>query len=53
MLEWIDTGWKLAEFSSVSGTFFCTKGVERREVSVTRSDPHVAPTLSQGRSQSI
>jgi hypothetical protein len=30
MLEWIDAGWQLGEFSSRSGTFFCTRGVERR-----------------------
>lgn len=26
MLEWIDAGWKLGEFSSTGGTFFCTRG---------------------------
>jgi hypothetical protein len=39
MLEWIDTGWQLAEFSSRVGTFFCTRGVERRQVGITPSDP--------------
>ena len=24
MLEWIDAGWKLSEFSSRTGVFFCT-----------------------------
>lgn len=39
MLEWIDAGWQLGEFSSTGGTFFCTRGVERRMVSITPSDP--------------
>jgi hypothetical protein len=38
MLEWIDAGWNLREFSSRSGTFFCTRGVERRMVCITPSD---------------
>jgi hypothetical protein len=32
MLEHIDAGWKLAEFSSRTGCFFCTKDGERRMV---------------------
>ena len=39
MLEWIDAGWQLAEFSSRVGTFFCTRGVERCQVGITPSDP--------------
>ena len=39
MLEWIDAGWKLGEFSSTSGTFFCTRGVERRMISIMPTDP--------------
>jgi hypothetical protein len=39
MLEWIDAGWQLGEFSSTGGTFFCTRGVERRMVSITPSAP--------------
>jgi hypothetical protein len=39
MLEHIDAGWELGEFSSTAGVFFCTKGVERRQVEITPSDP--------------
>ena len=39
MLEWIDAGWELGEFSSTGGVFFCTKGVERRMVEISPSDP--------------
>jgi hypothetical protein len=39
MLEWIDAGWQIKEFSSTGGVFFCTRGVERRMVNITASDP--------------
>jgi hypothetical protein len=39
MLEWIDAGWQLGEFSSRAGTFFCTRGIERRQIDITPSDP--------------
>jgi hypothetical protein len=39
MLKWIDAGWQLGEFSSTGGTFFCTRGAERRMVCITPSDP--------------
>lgn len=26
MLQWMDAGWQLGEFSSTGGTFFCAKG---------------------------
>jgi len=39
MLEWIDAGWKLGEFSSTSGVFFCARGVERRMIGITPTDP--------------
>jgi hypothetical protein len=39
MLEWIDAGWKLGEFSSTGAVFFCTRGAERRQVQITPSDP--------------
>jgi hypothetical protein len=39
MLDWIDAGWQLDEFSSRGGAFFCTRGVERRMVNITPSDP--------------
>jgi hypothetical protein len=28
MLEWIDAGWQLGEFSSTGGVFFCTRGAD-------------------------
>jgi hypothetical protein len=43
MLEWIDAGWRIAEFSSSGGAFFCTRGVERRMVSITPTDPGQLP----------
>ena len=39
MLEWIDPGWQFGEISSTGGVFFCTRGVERRMVGITPSDP--------------
>jgi hypothetical protein len=41
MLEWIDAGWQLGEFSSTGGVFFCTRGTERRMVSITPSEPGI------------
>jgi hypothetical protein len=43
MLQWIDDGWTLGEFSSTGATFFCTRGTERRMVGITPSDPGAAP----------
>jgi hypothetical protein len=42
MLEYIDAGWQLAEFSWRSSHFFCTRGVERRQVGITATDPGMA-----------
>jgi len=39
--DWIDGGWQLREFSSRTGVFFCTKGVERCQVEITPMDPGV------------
>jgi hypothetical protein len=39
MLEWIDAGWQVGEFSSRTAVFFCTKGVERRHIEITPSYP--------------
>ncbi len=39
MLEWLDAGWELGEFSSAGGTFFVTRGVERRMIGITPTDP--------------
>ena len=39
MLEHIDAGWQLGEFGSRGGVFFCTRGSERRMVSITPTAP--------------
>jgi hypothetical protein len=39
MLEWIDAGWEIAQFSSKAGVFFCNKGVERRMIEVSPTNP--------------
>ena len=43
MLQWIDAGWGLGEFSSTSATFFCYRNPERRMVSIDPTDPHDVP----------
>jgi hypothetical protein len=43
MLEWMDAGWQLGEFSSVTGTFFCDRRPERRMVSIDPTDPYDVP----------
>jgi hypothetical protein len=43
MLAWMDGGWQISEFSSSSATFFCTRGSERRMVSIDPNDPHDVP----------
>ncbi len=39
MLRWLDAGWQLGEFSSTAGTFFCTRGTERRMVGIQPNEP--------------
>lgn len=39
ILEWIDAGWGVGEFSSCAGTFFCSRGSERRTVTIQSTDP--------------
>lgn len=39
MLEWIDAGWRIGDFSSCAGTFFCSRGIERRTVTIQPTDP--------------
>jgi hypothetical protein len=39
MLAHIDAGWRLGEFSSRTGFFFCDKAGERRMVEISPSDP--------------
>lgn len=43
MLQWIDAGWRLGEFSSASATFFCDRNPDRRMVSIDPTDPHDVP----------
>jgi hypothetical protein len=39
ILEWIDDGWTVGEFSSVAAAFFCARAAERRMVAIERLDP--------------
>lgn len=39
MIEWLDAGWEVGEFSSTTGTFFCTRGSERRMVGIEPAEP--------------
>jgi hypothetical protein len=39
MLERIDAGWQIGEFSSRGGIFFCTRGSERCQVGIEAADP--------------
>jgi hypothetical protein len=39
MLERIDAGWRLGEFSSRGGSFFCARGRERRQDGIEAPDP--------------
>ena len=39
MLEWIDAGWQFGEFSSRTGVFFSNKGVDRRQIEITPTEP--------------
>jgi hypothetical protein len=39
MLEWLDAGWRIGEFSSTAGTFFCVRGAERRMVGIQPTEP--------------
>ena len=45
MLEHIDTGWRLGEFSSRTGFFFCDKAGERRMAEISPSNPGSSATL--------
>ena len=39
LLQWLDAGWQVGEFSSTAGTFFCTRGSERRMVGIQSTEP--------------
>lgn len=39
MLDWIDAGWQLGDFSSGSAMFYCSRGFEQRMVEFTPIDP--------------
>jgi hypothetical protein len=43
ILEWMNAGWSIGEFSSASATFFANRLLERRMVSVAASDPSEVP----------
>lgn len=38
LLDYVDAGWRIGEFSSTGGTFCWTQGPERRMVSITPTD---------------
>jgi hypothetical protein len=42
ILEWMDGGWTIGEFSSASAAFFCARSTERRMVAIERIDPRGA-----------
>jgi len=39
ILRWMDDGWRLKEFSSRTGTFFCDRGGERRMIDISPNYP--------------
>jgi hypothetical protein len=43
MLEWLDAGWTLTEFSSASAAFFCVRDPERRMISIDPTNPRDVP----------
>lgn len=43
LLDWLDAGWQIGEFSSTAGTFFCTRGTERRMVGIQPTEPSYVP----------
>lgn len=43
MLAWMDAGWQIGEFSSVTATFFCDRPPERRMVSIDPAHPDDVP----------
>jgi hypothetical protein len=43
MIEWLDAGWSVGEFSSASASFFCERNPERRMVSIDPTDPDDVP----------
>ncbi len=45
ILDHIDTGWRLGEFTSRTGVFFCDKAGERRMVEISPSDPGSSATV--------
>jgi hypothetical protein len=43
MLEWLDAGWTLTEFSSAAAAFFCVRNPERRMISIDPTNPYAVP----------
>ncbi len=48
ILAWMDSGWKVGEFSSVTGTFFCDRNCERRMICIEFADPRAAAKFGSG-----
>jgi hypothetical protein len=48
ILAWMNSGWKVGEFSSVTGTFFCDRHSERRMICIEFTDPRAAPKFGSG-----
>jgi hypothetical protein len=43
LIEFIDSGWTVTNFSSTSGAFFCTKEHDRRQVAIVQVKPGTDP----------
>lgn len=43
MVQYIDEGWLVKEFSSASASFFCDRHPERRMISIDPTDPYDVP----------
>jgi hypothetical protein len=48
ILAWMNGGWKVGEFSSVTGTFFCDLNSERRMICIEFTDPRAVQKFGSG-----
>ena len=48
ILAWMNGGWKVGEFSSVTGTFFCDRNSERRMICIEFTDPKAVQKFGSG-----
>jgi hypothetical protein len=48
ILAWMNGGWKVGEFSSVTGTFFCDRNFERRMICIEFIDPNAVQKFGSG-----